>query len=232
MAAGFLDLPCEIRNMIYELVLLHEDPIELWRLEPRRRQQFDIEILRVNKTIYREASPMFYGQNRFELREYNHSLIESLLLLIGTPNARLIQHVVVDLKSVLDLKPFASSYRLVHNYFCADLFACCPKLRSLNALPPGIAAIDQLLTCPDDSQAVRNVLSRIKTKMGLCQSLDRLVAEFPTLHLLCQGKPLSQELERAGWTIKPVPCGGRDHHDRLFFESDFVQTVGLILYRG
>nr|POF17934.1 hypothetical protein CFP56_13345 [Quercus suber] len=64
MAISFLDLPCEIRNMIYELDLMHDFPIKqkYFCSHPRRLRN---GLLRASKTVPHEASPIFYGRDRF-----------------------------------------------------------------------------------------------------------------------------------------------------------------------
>lgn len=58
----FLELPGEIRNAIYGLTLISKTrfTLGLFRFQPSMTS-----ILRVNKQIYREASSVFYHENRF-----------------------------------------------------------------------------------------------------------------------------------------------------------------------
>lgn len=49
---SFLNLPGEIRNMIYKQLLTSEKPINLWFLG---KSSIGTTILYTNKTIYREA---------------------------------------------------------------------------------------------------------------------------------------------------------------------------------
>lgn len=60
MSAPFFRLPSELRNSIYELVLLSRDPINpfAWRWN---HEHLNTELLCVNRTIHSEASPLFYG---------------------------------------------------------------------------------------------------------------------------------------------------------------------------
>lgn len=75
----FLDLPPEIRNAVYELLLVSNGPItrlapsqsECFHLEhlphPVRRPGFTTAVLRLNKQIYHEASQVLYGANKFRI---------------------------------------------------------------------------------------------------------------------------------------------------------------------
>ncbi|KAF2094697.1 hypothetical protein NA57DRAFT_60116 [Rhizodiscina lignyota] len=81
----FLALPGEIRNMIYELLLVDSAPIELYyrkvaRDDGRRRRWFpgtfnssycSVSILGTCKQINREASSLFYSRNVFCLQVYD-----------------------------------------------------------------------------------------------------------------------------------------------------------------
>jgi hypothetical protein len=64
MSANFLKLPSELRNRIYELWLFHEKPLDPW-IDYNQRHELAPCVLCANKTVHHEASPLFYGQNRF-----------------------------------------------------------------------------------------------------------------------------------------------------------------------
>lgn len=61
---GFLSLPIEIRNKIYELALI--EPNSLWISPYHTHRTMGVPpLLRTCKTIGYEASPIFYGANTF-----------------------------------------------------------------------------------------------------------------------------------------------------------------------
>lgn len=60
---GLLDLPPEIRVMIFRHLLVN--PQGLYFDLARQRPRPSIAILRTNSVIYREASEIFYGENQF-----------------------------------------------------------------------------------------------------------------------------------------------------------------------
>nr|POF22059.1 hypothetical protein CFP56_36146 [Quercus suber] len=200
MAIGLLDLPCEIRYIIYELVLLRETPIVLWTPK-EEQQQLDIRLLRVNRAIHLTGSPIFYGRNSFELCDYGHRLSDFLLLHIGPRNAILIQHVRVDFARLIALETSSTSKRIVFDSFHADLLICCPHLRTLTALPPGLCAIDWLLIRPDTDFIVQTLLSGVKTRMGLFKNLEKLIVEGSELFL---SECLVPEMEKFGWSFQIV----------------------------
>jgi len=61
----FLSLPPEIRNNVYELLVIKEDPIRV--CSPRYAPSSFSVLLRLNKQINTEASTLFYCKNRFIL---------------------------------------------------------------------------------------------------------------------------------------------------------------------
>jgi hypothetical protein len=83
MPAVFLSLPSELRNNIYRLVLLHQEPIGFltnkYRFHTYRRLQHTPGIFRTNKTIHHEASTFFYAENRFDFTTCNAEEVASIL---------------------------------------------------------------------------------------------------------------------------------------------------------
>lgn len=63
---GFLDFPREIRDLIYELMFLSEQPI--YPSKDRACVYRYMNMLRTNKQIYSEILPILYGKNIFQLR--------------------------------------------------------------------------------------------------------------------------------------------------------------------
>lgn len=71
MAFLFLDLPPEIRNQIFRLLLTHTTPIlttSAHDLRPPRlvRLQLHLNLLLVSRTLHNEASSILYGENTFQ----------------------------------------------------------------------------------------------------------------------------------------------------------------------
>ncbi|KAK3714999.1 hypothetical protein LTR37_007489 [Vermiconidia calcicola] len=64
-ATAFLDLPAELRNEIYALVVVQDDQIELPLLPPYVRQP---KLLGVNRQIRAEALSIYYGENVFQIQ--------------------------------------------------------------------------------------------------------------------------------------------------------------------
>ena len=65
MSTNFLSLPRELRDQIYEHLVVHREPIDPW-VDYNRRYKLTPGLLRANETIHHEASLLLYTQNRFD----------------------------------------------------------------------------------------------------------------------------------------------------------------------
>lgn len=116
----FLDLPSEIRNAVYSLVLTSDDAVRVWFSGSNAwacRHSISAKLLLVNRQIQVEGTPVAYGGNKFtfictvSLRQF--------LLALGTSKMHLRRISVITLhnKSALRsslhiLKPITNLTRL------------------------------------------------------------------------------------------------------------------------
>lgn len=99
MPANFLDLPSEIRNDIYEKLLVLQEPI----IGLMNHWYFGLGfggltpgLLLVNRRIHEEASSLLYAQNCFDFSTYCSNDISEFLKTIGHKNAQYIRNVRLD----------------------------------------------------------------------------------------------------------------------------------------
>ncbi|KAF1818732.1 uncharacterized protein K489DRAFT_89320 [Dissoconium aciculare CBS 342.82] len=80
MPISLLELSAELRNTIYEAVLLDPEPI---RLESKFYEQRapGCRLLRVNRQIHREANATFYAQNEFDVSD---SLLKNISFILNS----------------------------------------------------------------------------------------------------------------------------------------------------
>ncbi|KAK4217282.1 hypothetical protein QBC37DRAFT_370237 [Rhypophila decipiens] len=129
----FLSLPSEIRNMIYELVVVC--PVNILPKLPGYNYELTPALLRTNKVIHAEASSLLYGQNCFEFipSEYKHDVTEivSFFDQIGTKNAGHIRRILIDFPELSHLDPDNVTIRDSSSDILATLQNRCPNLSSI-----------------------------------------------------------------------------------------------------
>lgn len=96
---GFLDVPAEVRIQIYQLLFYNAKckiPIYLGSKQNAMNcnRSFNPVILRLNKTIYQEASEEFYGKNDFYMRPFTQ---ENQLPTLSDQACHLIHHLSIHL---------------------------------------------------------------------------------------------------------------------------------------
>ncbi|KAE9972860.1 hypothetical protein BLS_008329 [Venturia inaequalis] len=117
----FLKLPAELRNRIYSLALVPDDPIQLTKtIQKNRRhvatrtkrstlqQRISHNILRTCKQVYYEAAPVLYGQPMEFSDPYGHgqTALVCFLSQIGKHGARMLQTIVLDTVKVGKVSAF------------------------------------------------------------------------------------------------------------------------------
>jgi hypothetical protein len=110
MPISLLELSAELRNQIYELVLLDPEHIRLksnpretkmTRLKSKRHEQqaLRLSLLRVNKVINSEANAIFYSRNEFDVTHLQPSVVSSILDSMGS-NASLIRSIRLSFERI------------------------------------------------------------------------------------------------------------------------------------
>ncbi|KAK7916902.1 hypothetical protein PG985_010510 [Apiospora marii] len=95
---NFPDLPRELRDLIYQFCLVHKKPVDTCRyLQYTRPPIYGLapNILRVSKAVHREASPVLYSQNIFDLSKRSCDTVSRFLYRIGSNNADQIRHIKI-----------------------------------------------------------------------------------------------------------------------------------------
>ncbi|PVH69604.1 hypothetical protein DL98DRAFT_168715 [Cadophora sp. DSE1049] len=99
MSGNIFSLPSELRNNIYEQLLVLQKPVAC--STQQRLKQFQLGaltpgLLRANKAVHLEASSMLYAQNRFDFTMCTSENVTSFLKQIGRNNASYIVHICID----------------------------------------------------------------------------------------------------------------------------------------
>ncbi|KAL4886857.1 hypothetical protein BJY04DRAFT_176722 [Aspergillus karnatakaensis] len=195
MRANFLSLPGEIRNTIYNHVLVSEEPLAPGGIN----SSIAPKILLANKTIYNEAASLLYSENTIDLAEYAPREISSFLCRIGPGNARNIHCIRLDLSCFI----YNAEYFWTAGENDSDLRALalirtsCPELKTLVLSQHLYWQLELELEASASNEHIEGVLRSLDARLRAFTSLETIVAE------VVYGAPgysvLVAQMEGYGW---------------------------------
>ncbi|KAF7889782.1 uncharacterized protein EAF02_002197 [Botrytis sinoallii] len=195
MSTNILSLPRELRNRIYEELLVCESSIEIdsqLRFLPRNLTQ---GLLFTCRTIHGEATSVFYAQNIFEFDLWN---AQGFLNKIGPINASSIRRIAINFPAFSDLEPSdielevndSQGLSKIQND-CTSLIALETDLESTNAWQTTLDELDNLNIV---AEALAIVDSHFRAIPSLQNITVNLYEEGP-------GDYIRREMMSHGWTI-------------------------------
>lgn len=197
MSANFLKLPSELRNRVYELCLLNQEPINPW-MDYNQRQELTPGLLRVNKTVHREASSLFYAQNRFDFTMATADDVASFLETIGYNNAGCIQHLYLNFPNFRYLDPGDVTLEEGSISVLASIQSSCTNLKTLTTSLYSTNAMELRLDGLDNPKIVIEALKLVDTSFRAILSLQEIIVEVyddgPSGYI-------RRKMESHGWTI-------------------------------
>ena len=207
MSANFLKLPGELRNSVYELCLLHQEPINPWA-DDKTLQELTPGLLRTNKTVHREASSLFYAQNRFDFTAATPEDVASFLGTIGRNNAGYIRHIYVNFPEFLHLEPGdvtlePGNITLEDDSIgiFANIQSGCANLNTLTTSAYSTNTMQLRLDALDNPKIVTEALKLVDTLFRASSSLQEIIVE------VYEDGPsdyIRRKMESHGWTISAV----------------------------
>ncbi|KAJ9129971.1 hypothetical protein NKR23_g12395 [Pleurostoma richardsiae] len=209
---SFLSLPSEIRNGIYNFILLYQEPINPWS-----HKNLTLGLLRANMVIHDEAGSLFYGQNHFDFTDATAEEIGSFLQQIGSNNAGQIQHILIDFPEFLYLDPGdvilkEGSVDILANIWngCANVSTLTTSLWSTNAME---VRLDNL----EHHRIAFEALELVDTHFRAISSVREIILEVyqdgPSDHI--RGLMRSR-----GWTINTTEYVEEEDSRRSFSDFD------------
>ena len=215
MSSNFFSLPRELRDRIYELVLLHQEPIAPW-VGYYRRRDLTAELLHVNKDIHREASSLFYAQNRFDFTMGTPEDVASFLRQIGPNNASYIRHICIDFPEFRCLEPDDVTLENDSVGILANIRSGCTNLSTLTTSLYSTNAMELRLDALDSPKVVSEALNLVNTEFRAISFLQEIVVE------VYEGGPsdyIRRKMESHRWTISVVEYVEEEDFNRSL--SDF-----------
>ncbi len=202
---GFFSLPREIRNKIYNIVLIVAHPVYLFRDAGSRVETFApdrpfrwLSLLYTNRQTHSEAIPVLYGMNNFSLVDTTPQqlgLLESFVDCIGSVNAGLLSHLCINfpVAESIDGQPgkvklrddSLQSLKLLREKFT--------KLTTLEIFVHSKGSKGLIRTDQDNSQFIQDGLSQIDAQLKTIPSLNRVIVRvfdetpIPSVIELMQG---------------------------------------------
>lgn len=214
MPTNFLSLPSELRNNIYEQLLVLQEPIacptQPWSRQPQL-QALTPGLLRTNKTVQLEASSIFYAQNRFDFTECAAEDITSFLGQIGRINANYILYIYIDFpivhyQDLHDITLEDDSVRIL-----AKIQSDCTKLSTLTTSLYSTNTMEVKLDALDNPKIVVEALALVDTHFRAISSLQEIIVEAyedgPSDHI-------RREMQSLGWTISTTEFVEESGFDR------------------
>ncbi|KAH7003004.1 hypothetical protein EDB82DRAFT_2720 [Fusarium venenatum] len=220
---SFLDFPGEIRNNIYEILLLHSDFVDPWypvdhyvSLNPLFGyiSKYVTGLFRVNKIAHREASLLFYSHNRFNFTEVGAEAIASFLQQIGTRNASFIRHIIIDFPEFSRLEPGNVTIEVESARSLGKILSSCTGLNTVETSLRITSSREHELESLDNHGVAVEALDLIDTHFRSITSLSEIIIE------LCEYTPenvLRSTMEGCGWVLRTR---------RFFYVHDWDDSGG------
>ena len=195
----FLSLPGELRNKIYELIVLREEPID----SSHRFGQEDLTpgLLCANKTVHREASEIFYGQNRFYFARFAPEDALSFLEQIGEGNAGRIRHIIIDFPRFIYLDSGDLALTDESDSTLASIQRLCANLSTLTTCLFSTHAMEFRLNGLDNYKLASGALKRVDARFRAFAFIQHIILE---VFEHSQNDYIRNLMESYGWTINII----------------------------
>jgi hypothetical protein len=217
--AGFLDLPSEVRNMIYELLLLQSTPINPW---PDVRHDLTTGLFCASQTVHREATSLFYGHNQFDLTDASSETLASFLEQIGSRNAGFIRNIMIDFPDfshldpgdiALDEKSISTLNSIQHN--CTDVTTLTTSLYSTDAMEHRLENLEHF-------GVTSEALKLVNTRFNAISSLERIILEVYEDGPYYQARKIMKDY---GWELSTITYVEDVDWERGFSDDGFDGVV-------
>ncbi|KAL3459186.1 hypothetical protein BJX64DRAFT_206698 [Aspergillus heterothallicus] len=223
MPTSFLDLPGELRNKIYDIALVRDEPIDprygCLNLVPT--------LLATNRTILHESRSFLYGENIFDLTASHPQLISEFLDEIGCSNAGHIRRLAINFPTLCD---FDNNVRLADDSssLLDTIGSACINMVMIMIPVDSTETLELTLDDLDSPKAAGEALALIDARFRKIQTLQEIVVEAYDEGPSDHNRRIMQGL---GWVLKVVErvpeseewYSDRDYltdHDDDYYDDD------------
>ncbi|KAG2418920.1 hypothetical protein HFD88_002023 [Aspergillus terreus] len=196
--ANFFTLPCELRNQIYHLLLTSAKPVNPWFM---RGHNLEINLIRTNKAIQREAAWVLYGGNIFDFRPGFRLLYEGVGFIdrIGSHNARYIRHIQID---IFPLLYYPSDPRMANaiSHDFSKIQSHCSNLKTLVVSQLGFLLLGVVSRDSRDPKIdAAEIIAGFDARARAITSLEEIIVDVPREF---EAPCLMKKMEGHGWKFK------------------------------
>ncbi|KAF5872911.1 uncharacterized protein Bfra_008188 [Botrytis fragariae] len=195
MSTNILSLPRELRNKIYEELLVCESSIEID--SQLRFLPWDLTqgLLFTCRTIHGEATSVFYSQNIFEFDLWN---AQGFLNKIGPINASSMRHIAITFPSFYHLEPSNIELEVGDSQGLSKIQNDCTRLITLETDLEGTNTWQTKLDELDNLNIVAEALALVNSRFRAIPSLQNITVN---LYEEGPGDYIRREMMNHGWTI-------------------------------
>ncbi|KAF2252374.1 hypothetical protein BU26DRAFT_517013 [Trematosphaeria pertusa] len=220
MPTNFLSLPSEVRNDIYEQLLVLQTPVACPTHPWLGRSQVRVltpGLLLANKAVHSEASSLLYAQNRFDFTLCTPEHVASFLEQIGRNNADYIRHIRIDFPDFGYLEPNDVTFEDDSLRILAKIQSDCANLSTLTTSLSSTYAMELRLDALDNFRVVGEALKLVNTRFRAISSLQEIIVEVyedgPSDHM-------RREMKSHGWTISTTEYVEESGFDESFSDLE------------
>ncbi|KAL2211079.1 hypothetical protein CC79DRAFT_1331447 [Sarocladium strictum] len=221
--ASFLQLPSELRNTIYELLLLHLEPIDPVYPDPLG---LTTGLFRVCKAIHHEATSLLYSRNRFDFTVADPEKLTLFFEKIGSRNAGCVRDILIRFPEFHNLEP-------------GNVTLDEGSISMLMTLQSSCANLSKVATCLQSTVAMENRLDNLDNFNTATEALELVNIHFKAIPSIREivlhvyedgtGVQLRQRMTEYNWELSTTPYLSDEVYEywgRDFSDDDYDNDYG------
>ncbi|KAH7086112.1 hypothetical protein BKA63DRAFT_560723 [Paraphoma chrysanthemicola] len=215
-STNFFSLPSEVRNAIYGLLLLSDEPFGPC-LVYHSPQNLALGLLRANKTAHHEASSLFYARNRFKFTSTQKN-IAMFFDQIGHINASYIRHVYIDFPRFHFLDVGDVTLEDDGDCIITMVQSNCPNLETIKTSLYSTNSMELRLDALDTPKIFGEALELVDNCFRVSSSLQDIILE------VYEDGPCDQlrkEMKNCGWRISATEYEQETASDWSFGDLEY-----------